>query len=88
MTPVTQTITMSARDEASFDPVSFSSIHYPGGFGGPAVIEAWMLIRPLIRPAETAAGHRVGTSCRVCSEALCVARREPSVFAWDDTDGL
>ena len=82
MTPVRQTIGVSGRDETSFDTMAIASIDYPTGFGGPAVVEAWMLIRPMFRQASDAPDWRVGTSCRVCPEEACVARREPSVFAF------
>lgn len=87
MTPVTQAITMSGRDEASFDTTAICNIFYPVGFGGPAVVEAWMLIRPMMLAGD-AAHLRVGTSCRVCSVSECVARREPSVIEPSGTSGL
>lgn len=79
MTPVRQALRMAARDEAGFETVAFSEIAYPAGFDGPAVVEAWMLVRPLLSVPAGAAP--VGTSCRVCAERGCPARREPSVFA-------
>lgn len=84
MTPVAQTITMGGRDENSFETLAMSNIDYPQGFDGPAVVKAWMLIRPLLRQSEPETGCRVGTSCRVCLEPACVARREPSVFAFSE----
>ncbi len=82
MSPVSQAITMAGRDEASFETAAISNILYPEGFGGPAVVEAWMLIQPILRPSEEGY-HHVGTSCRVCSVSDCVARREPSVIERD-----
>ena len=79
MTPVRQTITMSGRDNVSFMADAISEITYPTGFDGPAVVESWMLIKPLVTSVPKAV--RVGTSCRVCSEKTCPARREPSVFS-------
>lgn len=79
MAPVAQSVTMTGREAANFDTTAISNILYPEGFGGPAVVEAWMLIQP-----RDFAGDQphvpVGTSCRVCSVSGCVARREPSVI--------
>ncbi len=83
ITPVAQPIIVAGRDEAPFETLAISDMRYPAGYDGPSVTEAWMLITPLMRPREGAAAQRVGTSCRVCPEAACVARREPSVFAAD-----
>ncbi|MCO8146390.1 short-chain fatty acyl-CoA regulator family protein [Rhodovulum tesquicola] len=53
-----------------------------GGFDGPQVLEAAMLILP----ADTIAipdgqAQPIGTSCRICPRRTCVARREPSILA-------
>lgn len=79
LAPISQSVTMAGRNEASFDTTAISHIHYPEGFGGPAVVEAWMLIQPQLM-TDSLAKQRVGTSCRVCSVVECVARREPSVI--------
>ena len=88
MVPFHQVVTMGGRDESSFETTSISTLDYPKGFDGPQVVEAWMLIRPLIRLPDATMARRIGTSCRVCSETDCVARREPSVFAMENDTRL
>lgn len=78
MTPVSQVLEVARRDEARFQTQAYSEMRHPAGFDGPVLSEAWMLFQPL-RGDESAA-TRVGTSCRICPETACVARREPSVF--------
>ena len=57
---------------------------YPGGFDGPAVSRAWMLIVPLASAGDDSLRalepRLVGASCRICPKADCVARREPSIL--------
>ncbi len=86
MTPIRQMLIMSGRDDAPFRAEAYSEIAYPSGFNGPAVIESWMLIKPLFSAPPDAL--RVGTSCRVCLETGCPARREPSVFSDFRTEAL
>ncbi|TCP38050.1 helix-turn-helix transcriptional regulator [Rhodovulum marinum] len=53
-----------------------------GGFDGPQVLEAAMLILPEETvPAPEGRGQPIGTSCRICPRRGCVARREPSILA-------
>ena len=84
MTPILQALTVAGRDENSFNAWAIADLSYPAGYDGPAVLEAWMLFQPSME-TESAA-RRVGTSCRICPETDCVARREPSVFL--ETSGL
>ncbi|MEO0916005.1 MAG: short-chain fatty acyl-CoA regulator family protein, partial [Pseudomonadota bacterium] len=79
MTPLASTLIMSGRDETRFRVQAFAELHYPAGFDGPGITEAWMLIEPQV--LGEGAATRVGTSCRICPEEGCVARREPSVFS-------
>lgn len=81
MQPIRQVLRMSGREESYFTAWAYAETRYPGGFDGPSVIEAWMLIEPRrsVPDAERAAG--VGTSCRICSQPECPARREPSLVA-------
>ncbi len=79
MTPLTEALSMSGRDEARFQVQAFSEVTFPTGFGGPSLSEAWMLIQSDI--GHSGPTLRVGTSCRICPESDCLARREPSVFA-------
>ncbi|MGC9419730.1 MAG: short-chain fatty acyl-CoA regulator family protein, partial [Rhodovulum sp.] len=53
-----------------------------GGFDGPQVLEAAMLILPEETvPVPEGRGQPIGTSCRICPRRGCVARREPSILA-------
>jgi len=78
MSPVSGVLQVAGRDEARFEAQAFSEMSYPKGFNGPAVSEAWMLFHPRRGDADTVT--RVGTSCRICPETDCLARRERSVF--------
>lgn len=78
MTPHAAELEVAGRDEARFDVQAYAELHYPKGFDGPPITEAWMLFRARREDATTPV--RVGTSCRICPETDCVARREPSVF--------
>lgn len=79
MALIRENLIMSGRDDAAFRAEAFSEISHPNGYGGPAVVESWMLIKPLITRPDAALP--VGTSCRVCAQSACPARREPSVFS-------
>ena len=79
MAPVSRMLRVAGRDEATFEALAFSTLGYPSGFDGPPVARAWMLFWP-VRGSDPL-GFRVGTSCRICPEKDCIARREPSVFA-------
>ncbi|HGG04587.1 MAG TPA: helix-turn-helix domain-containing protein [Aliiroseovarius sp.] len=62
---------------------------FPEGLDGPAVHEATMLILPA--PADPAPRQKpllVGPGCRVCPRAACPARREMSLLALENNDGL
>lgn len=79
MAPIARTVVVAGRDEGVHQALAFSEISYPEGFGGPGIIEAWMLLRRDMA-SEAEGARRVGTSCRICAESACVGRREPSVF--------
>lgn len=52
---------------------------YPGGFGGPVLRQAAMLIRADGLP-PTLPPLRIGGACRICPRADCPARREPPIL--------
>lgn len=79
MIPLSETLQMSGRDEGQFRAIAISDVQHPAGYNGPAISEAWMLFQPAF--GEAIDMQRVGTSCRICSETACLARREPSVFS-------
>ncbi|RVV99310.1 XRE family transcriptional regulator [Mesobaculum littorinae] len=66
-----------------------------GGFDGPEIVEAAMLLTPGADALRTLGGadsgppppDPVGTSCRICPRGGCLARREPSVLAASEEGG-
>ncbi len=83
MAPVRNRVEMGGRSPRSFVCYAVCQPSQPGGFDGPQVIEAAMLILPeelaVLQVAE--APREVGTSCRICPRGACAARREPSIMA-------
>lgn len=79
--PVAAVVEMTGLTRQHFDVRAYCAVQYPQGFGGPEVRHAAMLIakRPAITPGS--AFVPVGSSCRICARAACVARREPSIIA-------
>ena len=62
----------------------------PPEYNRPPLLRAYILILPLVlgkpdvKPPQKVAKARhtrVGVSCRLCVEATCAARREPSILA-------
>jgi hypothetical protein len=81
-TPVAAAVETPGRIPRRFRALGWCSLGYPGGFSGPAVARAAMLVLPL--PAGAAGpALPVGTSCRICPRGGCAARREPSIMAED-----
>lgn len=65
-----------------------AAVRLPGGYGGPELREAAMLMIPdsalpagRSLPGQDAAWHRVGAACRICPEPACPARSEPSILS-------
>lgn len=84
MAPVRTVLEHAGRPGQAFLAYAISHPSYPGGFGGPAVFEAAMLLLPpgLADPgADMGEPQVVGTSCRVCPVPSCPARREPSILS-------
>ncbi|NCM96001.1 MAG: helix-turn-helix domain-containing protein [Rhodobacterales bacterium] len=79
MTPITARIATGGRGGQQFRVQAFCQPRYPQGFGGPELREAAMLVWP---DPGTAAGAAlaVGSTCRICPQAACPARREPSII--------
>ncbi len=79
MTPVSAVVQTAGRSPRLFAALAISETRMPLGFAGPYLRMAGMLLRPL----DTAAGPvlGVGTSCRICPRAACLARREPSILS-------
>ena len=79
MAPIRAVVEMAGRVPQRFTTYAYSEPSFPGGFDGPRVVEALMLILP---PPETQADalKPVGPSCRICPRPDCAARREPSIL--------
>jgi transcriptional regulator with XRE-family HTH domain len=79
-TPVAAVVEMAGRIPRRFRVLAWCRLHHPGGFAGTEVAEAAMLILPTEGPGQDPVVP-VGTSCRICPRAACVARREPSILS-------
>ncbi|MFC7704029.1 short-chain fatty acyl-CoA regulator family protein [Plastorhodobacter daqingensis] len=80
MTPIRATVEMAGRVPRRFLTFAFCQPSHPGGFDGPQVLQALMLILPA-PGTEAAPAQAVGSSCRICPRIGCPARREPSLVA-------
>lgn len=81
MTPVRAMVEVAGRDAMRFLAYAVAQPAGFAGFDAPAAFEATMLLLPADRAAKTVLPVRpVGTSCRICSQADCRVRREPSVL--------
>lgn len=58
---------------------AYCASDHPGGFEGPEVRLAAMLIAP--DKSVGGVALPVGSSCRICPRGACLARREPSIIA-------
>jgi len=78
MAPVRMQVETAGPSGARFRTLAFCQTRLPGGFAGPELREAAMLILPDPGPrsGETLG---IGSTCRICPRAECVARREPSI---------
>ncbi|WP_114285981.1 short-chain fatty acyl-CoA regulator family protein, partial [Candidatus Halocynthiibacter alkanivorans] len=93
MVPFRARLELAGREPRRFMAWAVAQPLGPPRFDAPQVLEATMLILPedASQPgstsaavAEMAAGlplQPVGTSCRICPQAGCSARREPSILA-------
>ena len=83
MSPVQALVEISGRSPQRFRALAFCRPRLTGGFAGPPMAEAAMLILPAgAAPGEALA---VGTSCRICPRPACPARREPSLLSESQT---
>lgn len=82
MVPIRASVEMAGRIAQRFVVHAWSEPRHPGGFDGPQVVEALMLILPASEVRD--AGERmIGSSCRICPRGACAARREPSILTED-----
>ncbi|MFV0358858.1 short-chain fatty acyl-CoA regulator family protein [Tropicimonas sp.] len=83
MVPLRATVEIGSRAPRRFLTYAICEPGLPGGFDGPQVLEAAMLILPeqAIPPQHAEIVQEIGTSCRICPRGDCAARREPSIMA-------
>lgn len=79
MVPIRAVVEMAGRAPRRFLTYAICQTSHPGGFEGPQVIRASMLILPA-GPQDVSRAEEVGTSCRICPREDCPARREPSLM--------
>lgn len=79
MMPLEMQIEAASPEAARFRVLAFCQPRYPMGVHGPELREAAMLIQPDLAPTQ--APLRVGSTCRICQQATCPARREPSILS-------
>ncbi|MDJ1016965.1 MAG: short-chain fatty acyl-CoA regulator family protein [Paracoccaceae bacterium] len=84
--PIRAHVVLPGRDTWRFTVHAIATSRYEAGFNRPPVVEATMLVVPVL--GEAAASDDVltiGTSCRICAVADCAARREPSILSLAQT---
>ncbi|OYU18718.1 MAG: XRE family transcriptional regulator [Rhodobacteraceae bacterium PARR1] len=82
--PVEAVVATAGRLSRRFGIRAWCRPTHPGGFTGPELRTAAMLIQPLAAH-EGGAGLPVGPTCRICPAQGCSARREPSILT--DAEG-
>ncbi len=79
--PVSANVLVRGRDDMPFRAYAYASVMYPAGYERAPVTEALMLMVPeMSGDAITEQRRIVGSSCRVCPERTCPARREPTIL--------
>ncbi|KFI31457.1 XRE family transcriptional regulator [Haematobacter massiliensis] len=75
--PISARVEMAGRSPRIFRVWAAAERRWPDGFAAGEVVEAAMLLLP-----DEGSGPPlpVGTGCRVCPRAFCIARREPSIL--------
>lgn len=83
--PVEAEVEMAGQAGRRHLVLAWSSQRHPLGLRGPELREAGMLILP----GKAGAGDAlsIGSSCRVCPNATCPARREPSIMSEAGSSG-
>lgn len=89
--PVEAQVAVAGQNGRVYRTIAWSAVRHPLGLRGPDLREAAMLILPVAPGSprgseprsgpESGPGLTVGSSCRVCPESDCPARREPSILS-------
>jgi transcriptional regulator with XRE-family HTH domain len=74
-----ETISQLGRAQARFTAFATCEVATPGSYNAPALSQAVMLLLPAGQAVEV--DFAVGSTCRVCPQTDCVARRELSILA-------
>ncbi len=77
--PIRTVVQQAGRDAPRFLIYAIAQLRQPIGFDGVPIVEATMLIVPDSRADEV--GLPIGSSCRICPQTGCAARREASILA-------
>lgn len=85
MTPIAAVVEQSGRPPQRFQTYAICRPRLGGAFSDPPIFEAAMLILPATSDSAEPV-LPIGTSCRICSQDNCAARREPSILA--DVSGV
>jgi transcriptional regulator with XRE-family HTH domain len=75
---LTQKVTQVGRSESGFDSYATADAAAPTGYNAAPLVQGVMLLLPA--PADGAEVRKVGSTCRVCPQEACPARREPSIL--------
>ena len=76
---ISQRLRQGADTQEAFDVFAASEIGLPASYNAQPLAQAVMLLLPA--QAGTGAGDPVGSTCRICAQAGCKARREPSILS-------
>lgn len=82
MAPVRAVVEQAGRGGQKFLTYAVSQPVQTAGFDGPTVFEAAMLILPeALVTIPQGPVQQIGSTCRICPQADCGARREPSILS-------
>lgn len=88
MTPVQRLVETLGRGGRRHLVQAYCQPGFPQGFDGPELREAAMLVLPESGPRGTGEVLHIGSTCRICPQAACPARREPSIMAEGAAEGF
>lgn len=77
---LSEQIEQSSRAAAHYRAIAIAQPTARPALGEDALFESHMLIVPLTKSSGTAPVRQVGLTCRICPQARCKARREPSIL--------
>ncbi|MCX7289036.1 MAG: helix-turn-helix domain-containing protein [Rhodobacterales bacterium] len=81
--PIEARVIVAGQSGRVYRVIAWSVVRHPFGLRGPDLREAAMLILPAAPVSGSVSGPEltVGSSCRVCPQSVCPARREPSILS-------